>query len=139
VCVLRDEHPLLGAPWSAKRFAEASRVLVTPRGASDQGVVDDALSALGLSRRITRVVTTFALALQLVRSGDYVVTMQDGVARALDTPGVTLRSPPIAIPQIAMHLLWHASNAHEGRVELLRALMHEALPKTWNRRREATR
>ena len=134
-CLLRKRHPLRSSAWTPARFASARHVLVTPRGATDRGAVDDALAARGLTRGIARVVPSFALAVALVREDDYLTTVPDAYARIIDKRGLTLRRPPIPVPPVAMHLVWHAGRAHDRRLRFLRALLHEALPRTLARRR----
>jgi len=134
-CLLRNGHPLLSGPWTARRFVETPHVLVTPRGATDRGAVDDALAALGLQRTIACVVPSFALALPLVRKRDYVMTTPHAFAHLADTVGLTRRAPPFVIPSVAMRLIWHRAHTQEGRLGFLRALLHDALPKTAAKKR----
>lgn len=127
VCVLRPGHPLLAGRWTARRYAAADHVLVAPRGSSDRGAVDDALEGLGLSRRVTRVVPTFALALPLVVGSDRIATLPESFARAYaDSFGLVLRPPPIELAPIAMSLVWHARHGHDPRQVWLRALVRDA-------------
>ena len=129
-CLLRSRHPMLSGPWTAARFAKARHLLVAPRGATDRGAVDEALAARGLARDIACVVPSFALAVSLARQGDYVVTLPEAYARITDMAGMTLRTPPVDVPHVAMRLVWHGAHAHDGRLRFVRSLLQEALPNT---------
>jgi DNA-binding transcriptional LysR family regulator len=97
-CVLRDANPLLRGRLTAKRFAAAEHVLVAPRAATLRGAVDDALAEQGLTRRISRVVTSFALALALVESSDRITTLPSSFAsRRSRLGGVVTRPPPVRL------------------------------------------
>lgn len=129
VCLLRQRHPLLSGAWTPARFAKARHLLVTVSNASDRGTVDEALAALGLRRELACVVLSFSVALALVRESEYVVTLPEAYARVADTRGLTVRAPPVALPGLAMHLIWHAAHGHDGRLRFLRTLLQESLPK----------
>ncbi len=123
VCALREGHPLLKRAWTPSTFAAADHLLVTPRGATDRGAIDEGLQALGLARRVARVVSSFSLALPLLRAGDYVVTMPTAFAHAADLAGLRVRPPPLEVPKVAMRLIWHIAHAHSAQVAWLRELL----------------
>jgi len=126
VCVLREGHPLLRRAWTPASFAAAEHVLVTPRGASDRGAIDDGLQAVGLTRRVARVVSSFSLAIPLLRANDYVGTMPSAFARHADLKGLRVRPPPLVVRPVAMRLIWHLAHGHTGKVALLRELLVDA-------------
>lgn len=128
VCVLRAGHPLLKGKLSVRRYAAAEHVLVAPRGDSERGFVDDALAAHGLERRVTRVVTSFTLAIALVERSDRIVTLPWSFKAALTSRrGLAIRPPPLEIPAIPMHLAWHSQQDGDPRYTWFRALVHEAV------------
>src|SRR5262249_58894670 len=81
VCVLRKGHPLKAARLTMRGFAEPEHVLVAPLAASNRGVIDVLLAKHGLSRRVTRVVTSFSLALPLIAQSDCVAVLPRSLAK----------------------------------------------------------
>jgi DNA-binding transcriptional LysR family regulator len=108
VCVLREGHPLLTGPWTARRLAAAEHLLVAPQAQSRRGPVDEVLESWGLSRRITRVVTSFALAAPLLISSERIAILPRSftLTRAREL-GLRVRAPPFELPSIEMEMSWH--------------------------------
>lgn len=109
VCVVRRGHPLARQKLTLARFAEASHALIAPRG-REGGFVDDALAALGLSRRVAVAVPHFLIAPHLVATSDLILTLTSRVARVLAKPlGLVVLAPPpeIRLGHFTMCLLWH--------------------------------
>ena len=128
VCVLRAQHPLLKGAFSTRRFAAAEHVLVAPRGLSDRGVVDVALAAHGLTRRVARVVTSFAPALALVERSDRITTLPSSFAFARSVSGkLTTRKPPLQLEPITMLVAWHPQIEDDPRYTWFRGLLHEVV------------
>jgi len=107
VCVLRKGHPAARRKLTAERFASLEHVLVSPRG-DPRGVVDRLLEEQGLSRRVARTVTSFAVAPHLVANSDYVLTIARRVALQL-APALDLvvREPPVALNGFELSMVWH--------------------------------
>jgi DNA-binding transcriptional LysR family regulator len=88
-----------------KRYLEARHVLVSPRG-QPGSIVDSALEARGLSRRVVLRMPNFSTAAVLVAGGELITTMPGGAARALARRlplalhPVPLETPPIAFGAI---------------------------------------
>lgn len=128
ICVLRRRHPLLSGPWSLRRFADAEHLLVTPRGVSDRGSVDDALEARGMSRRIARVVPTFALALPMLVGSTRIATLPASFVRAhADSLGLVLRKPPMRLDPLPVAMAWHPRYHGDPEHVWLRKLARDAL------------
>jgi DNA-binding transcriptional LysR family regulator len=127
LCVLRAGHALSKGRLTVRRYAAAEHVLVAPRGDSERGFVDDALSTHGLVRRVTRVVTSFTLALALVERSDRIVTLPWSFRSAvISRRRLAIRPPPLEIPPIAMEVAWHPQQDGDPRYTWFRALVHEA-------------
>jgi DNA-binding transcriptional LysR family regulator len=128
VCVLRKGHPLLRGPWTVQRFAAAEHILVAPQAQSRRGVVDDLLEAQGLTRRITRVVTSFALAMPLLVSSDRITVLPRSfaLARTRDL-GVVLRAPPFELSSIVMEMAWHPGHERDPKHVWFRGLLRDAV------------
>ena len=128
VCVLREGHPLLKGPWTVQRFAAAEHILVTPQAQSRRGIVDDLLEAQGLSRRVTRVVTSFALATPLLVSSDRVTVLPRSFALArVRELELVVRAPPLSIPPIVMEMAWHPAHERDAKHLWFRGLLRAAV------------
>jgi DNA-binding transcriptional LysR family regulator len=128
VVVFRRGHPLLDSAWAPEQFAAADHVLVTPRGDSARGVVDDVLQRYGLARRVTRVVTSFRTALALVETSDRVVTVPSSLVAGGRAPeGVVVRPPPIDLPAIHMQAAWGARENEDPRYRWFRGVVRTAV------------
>ncbi len=140
VCVMRVGHPLLRGRFSLKSYASAEHVLVAPLGESDRGVVDDALAEHGLTRRVSRIVSSFPLALTLVQHSDRIVTLPASFAVARTVAAATpsqapcaanldfvFRKPPLTIAPIHMQLAWHPLRDADPRYIWFRGLVHDAV------------
>jgi len=126
-CVMRRRHPLLRGAWTPRRFASAEFIEVVPETTPERRALDQRLDTLGLSRRITRVVTSFGVALPFVLDSDrlLVVPRTFALRRARELP-LAVRPVPLALPSIEMQVLWHPARAHDPRTLWLCALLHEA-------------
>jgi DNA-binding transcriptional LysR family regulator len=130
-CVLRARHPLLRGRWTVERFAAAEHVLVTPLAGAARGAVDDALAALGLERRVSRVVSSFALAVPLVAGSDRIAVLPRSFAAAHGgAGGLVIRPPPLALASLDMQLVWVPGHERDPRhawfQDVLRAAVHAA-------------
>lgn len=59
VCLMREDHPQASQPLTLDRFCALEHVLVSWQGDSFRGVTDDALAALGRTRRVGLSVSSF--------------------------------------------------------------------------------
>ena len=106
VCLMRRNHPLLQAGLTAESYAAASHVLVTERG-DERGVVDDALAALGLERRIALTVPNVLVIGRVLLGSDLVATTGTRMADIFAAdPRLALARPPLAMPPWHMHVVW---------------------------------
>lgn len=107
IIAVRPGHPLTEGPLSLEDYAAAEHLTVSRRGRlHDQ--IDDALATRGLERRVVAAGPTTAFALQLALDTDLVVTLPDAVTRtARDQLGLVTLQPPLPLPDVPLHLLWH--------------------------------
>lgn len=108
VCVARRGHPLLKkGKLTLEAFAEAQHAFIAPRG-TPGGAVDDALEALGRSRRIAFSTPNFLVAPQVVARTDLVITLASRVAHAFaKLLPLTLFAPPLKLPGFRVSMFWH--------------------------------
>ena len=96
-------------PISLEDYVRLPHVLTSLRQGK-RGVVDDALEKLGLKRTVALVTPRFLAVPFLVRGAPVITTMHAELARLFSTAlALSLSPPPIALPQISISLLWHAS------------------------------
>jgi DNA-binding transcriptional LysR family regulator len=107
VCVVRADHPGVGATLPLEVFLALDHVLVAPRGRPGS-TVDGVLAELGHKRRVVRVVPYFLAALLLVAESDSVLTVSERIAQAL-APRLGLRvlEPPLPLAGYTLKALWH--------------------------------
>ncbi len=122
--VVRAGHPLAAGAMTPARFAAERHILVSRRGL-DGGPVDDALAAIGLTRRIATSVGSFTEALALARGSDLVASVPERHTRAL-RDGLHRFPLPFETPELSIALLWHprldADPAHRWLRDCVRAI-----------------
>jgi len=124
--VLRRGHPALKRKWSAATYAELSHVLVTVAGRGGS-LVDDALSARGLTRRIALRVPYPLAAPLLARDSDVAVTTVRWLALKLaGDHGLVIRQPPVAVPPVRVPMVWHERSHREPQQRWFREQVVEA-------------
>jgi len=119
--VVRPEHPLARVKTvTPRRFAAAEHIVVSRRGRA-HGPIDDQLAELGLRRRVTAVVPSFASALHLTRATDVVCVAPARLGQPMvDTLGLHTFPIPLTLPHITIGMAWHPRNHHDRTHELLR-------------------
>lgn len=107
-CVVREGHPLVtGGKLTLASYLAMSHVLVAPRGRSGS-TVDAALAERGQSRRVTRFVPYFLVALDLVSRTDCTLTVSERLAREFQGRfGLLVLKPPLALPSYTISQVWH--------------------------------
>jgi DNA-binding transcriptional LysR family regulator len=107
VCMMRADHPRIGATFPRRLFLEAAHALVASIGAGHR-VVEETLLAHGLNRRIALRVPHFMVVPMILERTDLVVTVPSRVARVFERMGrfKTLK-PPVAIPPADVRVHWH--------------------------------
>lgn len=103
--VVRAGHPLSKGKMTLARFAAAEHVHISRRD-NDKKPVDNALSALGLERKVSTTVGGFSAALALVRATDLVACVHERHTGNLYA-GMHSFEMPLAIPAFTVSLLWH--------------------------------
>jgi DNA-binding transcriptional LysR family regulator len=106
-CLVRRDHPRVGKRLSLARYLELGHVLASPRSRRG-GIVDRALQARGLSRRVHVIVPHFSAAPFVVAATDLVATLPRGVALPYARM-LRLRvfPPPLELQGGPWYLVWH--------------------------------
>jgi DNA-binding transcriptional LysR family regulator len=128
VCVMRAGNPLLRRKFTLERYAGADHILVSPRGESDRGIVDDVLAEHGLTRRVSRLVTSSTLALTLVKNSDRITTLPASFSVVRGPgQGLIFHPLPLTLAPIRMQLAWHPQQDGDPRYVWFRGLVHEVV------------
>ena len=115
VCVMRAGHALAQEPLTLERYCEARHLLVSYSGQA-YGFIDEALNALGRSRRVVFTVNQFFTAAHVAAHSDLLSVLPrhflplTGIAKQL-----AARPVPLNLPTIHVDALWHQRN--DGRPE----------------------
>lgn len=105
VGVARIGHPALAAPLDAQAFADLDHALFT-LGRDGRGVVDDALSAMGLARRV-RITLPHLMALpETLRSSNLVAAVPSRAAARFGAGLATFNLDFLSLAPWTLHMLW---------------------------------
>ncbi len=129
VCIARTGHPALEQRLTAEEFAALPHVSVAPSGlAYFSHVVDAALEASSLSRRIVVSSPHFLLAAHLVSQSDLVLSLphQAALALSLHFP-LQLIEIPLSMSAVDVAMYWHERCHHSAAQQWLRARVREVL------------
>jgi DNA-binding transcriptional LysR family regulator len=106
-CLMRADHPSIGAKLSRKQFLEASHVLVTYRGGGHR-VIEEALERAGVARRIALRVPHFTVVPMVLERTDLILTLPARVARVYERQGgFKSLPPPVPMPPAEVAVHWH--------------------------------
>lgn len=112
--VVRMGHPFAKGKITASRYAAGQHIYVSRLGL-DKGPIDEALTQLGLERKVVTIVGGFSVALGLARASDLIASVPERHTASLRA-GMVSFPLPVATPAITVSLLWHprlqADQAH---------------------------
>lgn len=128
VTVVRPGHPLTRAgTLTARRYAAAEHVTVSRRGNLDNAL-DEALTRLGLSRRVVATAPTEATAFAFARDSDLVLSVPEATTRSAVTDlGLVVLPLPLELPAALVYLSWHQRYDTDSAHAWLRGLARDAL------------
>ena len=126
--MLREGHPLAAEPvLTLDAYCAAEHVRVSFAG-RPRGFVDEALAALGRSRRVVLTVNQFATAARVVHESDLLCVLPRSFVPASGlADGLALRTPPFSLPRIDVGMLWHRRQEHDAGARWLRATVGEVV------------
>jgi DNA-binding transcriptional LysR family regulator len=129
VCIARRGHPAVSQQLKADEFASLPHISVSPSGLSYfANVVDSALEAQGLTRRIVVTCPHFLLASHLVSQSDMVLALpyQAALALAVFFPLQMIEIPlPMKLVDVSMY--WHERCHHSRSQQWLRDRVRSVL------------
>jgi DNA-binding transcriptional LysR family regulator len=131
VGVVRKGHPLSTGPVTPERYAACDHVVTSRRGLM-HGPVDDALAALGRSRKVVVVVPSFPAALTLAAASDLVALVPATfIAAELERRSGTSRDGlesfplPVQTDPITVSQMWHPRQDSDPAQRWLRGLVRD--------------
>nr|WP_218172921.1 LysR family transcriptional regulator [Pseudomonas yamanorum] len=103
--VVRKGHPLSEGEVTPQRFAAGQHIYVSRRG-HDQGQIQQALEAQGLTRDVVTIVAGFSTALALARSTELIASVPERHTANLYSDLYRF-ALPFAFPDFTVSMLWH--------------------------------
>jgi DNA-binding transcriptional LysR family regulator len=101
----RAGHPRLKRRPTLAQFCKLDHVIVSPDGGGFHGVTDEALSQLGMARRVVFSVPHFLFIRSVLANTDLVAMLPSRLVR--DTPGLQSVESPVDVRGYEMAMLWH--------------------------------
>ncbi len=110
LCIFNQDLIGIEPPISLEDYLRFPHVL-TSLVESAHGVVDVALAKLGLKRMIALTSPRFTIMPFVVREAPVIATMHSRLAQFFaGSMGLAVSPAPIELPDVAISMLWHASN-----------------------------
>jgi len=126
-CLVRKGHPLVDKGLDVRQYAQASHLLVSPRGDA-RGFVDDELAKTGLTRNVGLVIDHFAAALPIVAKSDLILTAPVLMLNQLKRSEHVVLDSPVETPIRFRYLdlIWHERLSRHPAQEWLRQVIFRA-------------
>ena len=113
VCMFRQGHPQARNPISLSQYKSLQHVGVTSAN-TGHSEVDDWMTRKGIARDIHLHVPHFVAVGHILQSSDLIATVPERFAQKCAGPFQLQASPlPFKLPEIAIHLFWHAKYNRE--------------------------
>jgi DNA-binding transcriptional LysR family regulator len=107
VTIVAADHPAAQQPMTLDAFLALEHVLASPEG-DRYGAVDAALAQLGKARTLGLTLPHMFVVPAVVARTQMTATLLERVAQiGNDSKQLKLFIPPVALPEIVFHLLWH--------------------------------
>ena len=125
VCLFRKGHPLDRRRVSLADFKAAEHLVIVSAG-TGHGKVDELIRRAGVERHTRLTVPHFVSVGPILRRSDLVATVTERLAESLVEPfGLSHRPHPVALPEVAINVFWHAKVHRSPAHQWLRALVFE--------------
>lgn len=116
VTIIASTHPAARRGMGMKTYLSLPHALASPEG-QRHGVVDQALAQQGLQRTLALTLPQmFALPAVIARTGMTATVLKRVALTSSAGRKLALFPPPVALPEISFHLIWHRrSDAHPAQ------------------------
>jgi DNA-binding transcriptional LysR family regulator len=125
VCAIRKDHPRIDKTLSVKQFEAEGHLAIATCG-TGHGVVEKAIEAKRIRRRVGLTVPSFLGIVSIIASSDYIVIVPEQLGKHFATTGtIKVLDVPFEIPcyQIMQH--WHERYSQDPASRWLRNQMAE--------------
>jgi DNA-binding transcriptional LysR family regulator len=124
-CVVRADHPEIGARLSRAQYERQKHVNVLPPGRMRAGLFQ-ALERQGVRREVAVSVTHFLAVPEMIAVTDYCATLPALICRRLaHDKRLKILAPPVDLGTFPVEMAWHARYRHDPAHRWLRALVAE--------------
>lgn len=123
--VMRRGHPAAAA-FDLDAWLAHPHLLVSGRAVAG-GTLDEALAAIGRSRRIGLVLPSFLVALSVVESSDLIAMLPVRCVDDANRSRFAVFEPPVAVDGFPLHLAWHGRRDGDVAVQHVAAIIAELL------------
>ncbi|MGJ7485815.1 LysR family transcriptional regulator [Variovorax sp. LT2P21] len=125
VCLVRRRHPLARRTLREADFFAAEHLAVVSAG-TGHGRVDQILDRSAPQRKVRLTVPHYVAIGHILQSSDLVATVPQRLAERMVAPFELAVLPhPVKLPEIAIHLFWHAKYQKDPANQWLRSLIVE--------------
>ena len=125
VCLFRRGHALDRPKLSLADYKAAEHLVIVATG-TGHGKVDALIQKAGIERVVRLCVPHFVSVGHILQSTALVATVPERLALKLVEPfGLTLRTHPVKLPEVPIHVFWHAKANREPVNQWLRAMVFE--------------
>lgn len=125
VCIVRADHPTIGAEMTRKQFMEGRHAVVHPAGQMNDSLEAE-LQALGLSRQVSVRIEHFLAAPTILGQSDLIFTVPYAIGASLAKLGdIKLVKPPFKAKPRIVRQHWHSRFHHDAANRWLRSLVAE--------------
>lgn len=123
VTIVAKDHPAARKGMSMKTYLSLSHVLVSPEG-QRHGLVDQALAEQGKQRKLALTLPQmFAVPGVVARTGMTATVMKRIALSSAASRKLALFPPPVSLPEIVFHLIWHRRSDGNPAQRWLRGLI----------------
>ncbi len=123
VTIVRRHHPRVRGAMDLATFLSLDHILASPEG-DRHGHVDEVLSGMGKERHLALTVPHMFTVPAVVADSDMTATlMRRVVGRCAVAGELDVFAPPVAMPRVMQHLLWHKRNDGNPAQRWLRGLI----------------
>lgn len=107
VTVVSADHPAASGPMDLRTYLDLRHVLVSPEGQL-HGLVDQTLAQQGKQRKLALTVPQlFAVPAVIARTQMAATILERAAIQAQASYRLAMFPPPLALPDITFHLIWH--------------------------------
>jgi len=125
VCLFRQGHRLDKKKISLAEFSAAEHLVVVSPG-TGHGKVDELMERGGIARRVRLTVPHYVAIGHLLQATDMVATVPERLAqRMTEAFGLAYVAHPARLPEVAIHVFWHAKFHRAPDNQWLRTLVFE--------------